>query len=212
MRTRHEGGGRHRRRRGPAARRHPPHLWTLALAAACMAATTGCGSASTTSATSGSGSGSATFGTDPAGPSPGSSSPGTDRPGTDSPGRTGGADPTSPLSTSTPRPPVGADLTITVSDGRTSTTTYTLTCQPTGGTHPQPATACDELAQRGMSGFAPVPVDAVCTDIAGGPQTATVTGTVGGTPVNAAFNRIGGCEIDRWNALTTLLGPISSDI
>jgi hypothetical protein len=182
---------------------HPRHVWTVALAVACTTAATGCGQASTTgSATVGSDASSAAVSADPAGPTA----------ATGGPGATASPDPTSPLLTPSPGPAVGADLTISVSDGRTSTTTYTLTCDPTGGTHPQPATACDELAQRGPSVFAPVPAGSVCTDIAGGPQTATVTGTVGGKPVNATFNRIGGCEIERWNAVTTLLGPISSDI
>jgi len=45
----------------------------------------------------------------------------------------------------------------------------------------------------------------------GGPQQATVSGTVGGQPVAAAFRRTNGCEISRWDALAPLLGRFSTD-
>ena len=53
--------------------------------------------------------------------------------------------------------------------------------------------------------FAPVPSDAMCTEIYGGPQTATVTGTLRGEPVNARFSRTDGCQIARWDKHAALL-------
>lgn len=64
-------------------------------------------------------------------------------------------------------------------------------------------------APRGItpSDFEPVPDDVACTQIFGGPQTARVTGTLRGTPVDARFSRTDGCEIARWDAVAALLGP-----
>ena len=59
----------------------------------------------------------------------------------------------------------------------------------------------DELEEP----FAPVPSDQACTEIYGGPQTARVTGTFRGEPVDAEFDRTNGCEISRWDAYVDLL-------
>jgi hypothetical protein len=74
--------------------------------------------------------------------------------------------------------------------------TATLTCDPDGGTHPDPAKACDALLQN-EDALEPVPGDVACTEIYGGPQVATI---VGGD-VNASFSRSNGCQIARWDAL-----------
>jgi hypothetical protein len=97
------------------------------------------------------------------------------------------------------------DLTVVVKAGAgKAERTYTLVCDPAGGDHPDPEAACrslDELAKP----FAPVPRDAMCTEIYGGPQTATVTGTFRGEHVNAHFSRTDGCEISRWDRHRALL-------
>ncbi len=101
-----------------------------------------------------------------------------------------------------------ASLTITLDEtgtGRTSTTT--LTCSPAGGTHPDPTAACAAVvAAGGVPAFAPLPRTAVCTEIYGGPQRASVVGTVDGVPVDARFSRVNGCEIARWDRLAVVLG------
>ena len=114
-----------------------------------------------------------------------------------------------------------ADLTITIFDGEkpnddnkkspkpTPSVSYTLTCEPTGGDHPSPDSACAFLAAAAAAGtnpFAPVPENSACTRIYGGPQTATVTGTWQGEDVDAQFNLQGGCEIDRWQTAAPVLG------
>ena len=82
--------------------------------------------------------------------------------------------------------------------------TFELTCDPAGGDHPDPEAACAALDEL-ESPFAPVPADEACTEIYGGPQTARVTGTFRGEPVDAEFDRTNGCEISRWDAHVDLL-------
>jgi hypothetical protein len=82
----------------------------------------------------------------------------------------------------------------------------TLACEPAGGTHPDPEAACAALAQLDADAFMPVAADQICTQIYGGPETATVRGTWRGAPVDASFSRQDGCEIARWDAVAGLLG------
>lgn len=97
------------------------------------------------------------------------------------------------------------ELTITVKAGRgRGERTYSLRCEPAGGDHPDPEAAC-RLLNELKDPFAPVPADAMCTEIYGGPQTATVTGTLRGEPVNARFSRTDGCQIARWDKHVALL-------
>ena len=90
-----------------------------------------------------------------------------------------------------------------VSDEGVDPETYTLTCDPPGGDHPQPAEACKALDAAGAGVFKPVAKDQQCTLVYGGPQTATVKGTYKGDAVDATFKRTDGCEIDRWEKLGT---------
>jgi hypothetical protein len=85
--------------------------------------------------------------------------------------------------------------------------TWTLTCQPPGGDHPNPEAACQALETAARDPFAPVPKGTMCTQMYGGPETATITGTWRGQPVNASYRRTDGCEISRWNAIEAVLGP-----
>ena len=88
-------------------------------------------------------------------------------------------------------------LTITVdADGDGPAAAERARC--TGG-------ACPDVPRKA---FAPVNRRQVCTDIFGGPQTATVTGTWNGRPVNATFNRKNGCEVKRWNDIAAIFGPL----
>jgi len=83
---------------------------------------------------------------------------------------------------------------------------WTLSCGPVGGTLPRPARACRVLASI-RAPFAPVPSDAVCSEIYGGPQVALVTGTFRGRRVWTWFRRRNGCETARW-ARVQVLFPI----
>jgi hypothetical protein len=86
---------------------------------------------------------------------------------------------------------------------------WTLTCDPVGGDHPDPAGACAALEANGKEAIPPVAEDRACTMIYGGPDTAKVTGNWNGQPVDATFNRSGGCEIDRWKSLEPLLPAVN---
>jgi hypothetical protein len=76
----------------------------------------------------------------------------------------------------------------------------TLTCDPDGGSHPDPNGACDALLQHGDA-LKPVAGDVACTEIYGGPQLATIIGP----GVDAVFSRTNGCEIARWDALRPVI-------
>ncbi len=106
---------------------------------------------------------------------------------------------------------VSASLHVTIwpsgHDGKK--TTWSLGCSPAGGTLPHRTTACRRLS-RLVRPFAPVPRDVACTDIYGGPELARVTGRFRGGRVDASFNRRNGCEIERWNTLSFLLGTPGS--
>ncbi len=83
-------------------------------------------------------------------------------------------------------------LTITVWPGAgTDSFTWTLRC-------PSPSRACAALARLERP-FAPIPKDAICTQIYGGPQRALVRGTYQGRRIWTRFARRNGCEIARWN-------------
>jgi hypothetical protein len=84
---------------------------------------------------------------------------------------------------------------------------WTLRCNPPRGTLGRPAIACRKLAAGGAKLFAPVPDDAVCTEIYGGPQVARVVGTVKGKRVWANVSRTNGCQISRWDRLSPWLLP-----
>ena len=86
-------------------------------------------------------------------------------------------------------------------------TRWTLRCNPARGTLPRPAIACRRLAAGGPKLFAPVPPNAVCTEIYGGPQAALVTGVVAGTRVWTRFTRENGCQIARWSRVSPWLLP-----
>lgn len=120
------------------------------------------------------------------------------------------SDPTTvdPTATDPQQPAVPtADLTITLDESGDGTTrTFTLTCDPVGGDHPDPDAACRALADAGPEPLRPVPRNVGCTDLWGGPQVATVRGTVDGQRVDTRFDRTNGCEIGRWDALAPLLG------
>jgi hypothetical protein len=98
------------------------------------------------------------------------------------------------------------DLTVSFwPEGRGSEArTATLTCDPDGGSHPDPAKACDALLQH-EDALQPVAGDVACTEIYGGPQLATIAGA----DVHATLSRENGCQIARWEALAPVveLGP-----
>ena len=64
---------------------------------------------------------------------------------------------------------------------------------------------CAAAAGLRPADFEPTAADIACTEQFGGPQTASVTGTLRGRRVDATFARNDGCEIARWDKLAALL-------
>lgn len=87
-------------------------------------------------------------------------------------------------------------------DGRSQV--YVLRCAPARGTVPKPAVACRTLA-RLTNPFAPVPPQTICSEIALGPQEATVRGRLRGRAVDAHLTVRNSCEIDRWRRLAAVV-------
>jgi len=104
-------------------------------------------------------------------------------------------------------PAAGSELTVVVDTSKGSQTTWHLTCDPAGGDHPDPSGGCSALDANGGTALPPVSGDRACTELYGGPQTATITGTWRGQAIDSRFSRINGCEIARWESLRMLLDP-----
>lgn len=71
---------------------------------------------------------------------------------------------------------------------------------------PEDSEVCRALAGVKPQTFEPTPGDVACTQQYGGPQTATVKGTLRGAPVDSRFSRTNGCEIARWEDAAAILG------
>ena len=95
-------------------------------------------------------------------------------------------------------------LTVTVSSAPGMSDTWTLTCDPVGGTHPNRVRAC-ALLESLKKPFAPLPKGLACTMVYGGPERARVVGRWQGSAVNAGFARTNGCETARWTQYEALL-------
>jgi hypothetical protein len=89
-------------------------------------------------------------------------------------------------------------------------TELTVTVYPEGSDKPGETTTVTDAKGLTAKDFEPVPGNVACTEIFGGPQTATVTGTLAGAPIDAEFSRANGCEIARWVAAAPVLGEAPS--
>lgn len=107
-----------------------------------------------------------------------------------------------------------ADLTVTYQlDEASDAVSYQLAClgdtaTVTGDGAPGDAAAMclalNEQALRDRVLLGP-PADVACTEIYGGPQIATITGTLDGESVDAAFDRANGCGISDWDQFALFL-------
>jgi hypothetical protein len=90
-------------------------------------------------------------------------------------------------------------------DGRgpTKELTLELTCAK-----PDENEACAAASKLSAADLAPTPADTACTQIYGGPETASIKGTLNGEPVDATFKRTDGCEIKRWDTVSPLLDQV----
>ncbi len=81
--------------------------------------------------------------------------------------------------------------------------TATLTGDPAPGSAETMCLALDNSQVQLL--LTEPPTDRFCTEIYGGPETATVTGSLGGDPVDTEIGRNNGCGISDWDLLTPLL-------
>jgi hypothetical protein len=73
---------------------------------------------------------------------------------------------------------------------------------------PTDSDACGAAAGISAADLASTPNDVACTQQFGGPETATIKGTLRGEPVEASFARSDGCEIARWDKVKPLLDQV----
>ena len=104
-----------------------------------------------------------------------------------------------------PAAPAGslAGLTVTVDpdgEGSRPARRATIRCDSA-----EDSALCRVVARVPPKAFEPTPGNVACTQQYGGPQTATVEGTLRGDPVSAEFSRVNGCEIARWRDAALLL-------
>jgi hypothetical protein len=68
--------------------------------------------------------------------------------------------------------------------------------------------ACQAAGRLKAADLAPTPSDRACTQLYGGPETASIHGVLDGRRVDASFKRTDGCEIARWKAVAPLLDEV----
>jgi hypothetical protein len=68
-----------------------------------------------------------------------------------------------------------------------------------------PGAGCALTKHVTVKDFAPLRRDVACNMIYGGPETATVKGTLRGDHIEASFSRTDGCQTSRWQKVHRLL-------
>ncbi|WP_418908234.1 hypothetical protein [Glutamicibacter endophyticus] len=107
--------------------------------------------------------------------------------------------------------PPQTDLRIEVfADGKELSAEHRLSCSGRDAlaqsTLPEATSACQLLHDSPALLTEPTPTEQTCTMIYGGPDRATIRGTLNGISVDATFDRSNGCAIHRWDTLQPLLG------
>lgn len=93
-------------------------------------------------------------------------------------------------------------------DGKTRTS-WTVTCQPAGGTHPDPQAACAALAAHPHL-LEPAPEGKSGAEQYFGPQRARIRGKINGQRVDIAFSRANTFDNARWRQAQGLFGPLGA--
>ncbi len=88
--------------------------------------------------------------------------------------------------------------------------TWTLRCDPAGGTVPRVATICRQLDGL-VKPFRRPSKNLVCSDQYGGPQQALITGTHKGNRIWTVIGMRNGCEISRAKRLAFLVPGFSAN-
>jgi len=123
---------------------------------------------------------------------------------------------TSPQTTTPGLPPISgpypiADITVTIHpEGINSapSATYRLSCLGdtatlTGNASTTAPVLCEVLGRSEVHQLLVEgpPTDRMCTQIYGGPNTATISGTLDGSPVDFTATRDNGCSIEEWDSI-----------
>ena len=100
-------------------------------------------------------------------------------------------------------PPALADLRVAVDPdgkGAEAARTETVRCDAAAD-----STLCEDVAALRVADLEPARGAVACSQQYGGPETATIAGTLRGERVDLKFSRVNGCEIARWEAANALL-------
>jgi Subtilisin inhibitor-like len=115
-------------------------------------------------------------------------------------GAGGSASPSSSTSAAGTTSAAKVSLNIVLTAGRnTAAKHWTLTCEPAGGSYPDPAAACAKLLEL-RTILNPAPVHIMCPMIMADASSYVVYGTFLGQTVHESIPD-GGCSLSRWNEL-----------
>jgi hypothetical protein len=73
---------------------------------------------------------------------------------------------------------------------------------------PTDSAACGAAAGVSAADVAETPAGTACAQLYGGPEEATIKGTIRGADVDAAFKRTDGCQTARWERVQALLDEV----
>jgi hypothetical protein len=107
-------------------------------------------------------------------------------------------DPTPPIPDPSDAQEVDISGTVTCGEVPTGTGIFAATA---------PQVCADLVARQGVFEQISSNDDEVCAEVYGGPQEATVTGSIDGQSVDVSVDRANACGIADWEALEWLLGP-----
>ena len=127
----------------------------------------------------------------------------------DSPSSQSTVPPTSPSSSSSTTPTEDpTDLTFTVSGSDITPEgpkTYTLTCNPDGGTLPAARQACINL-NKIIRPFVATAPNRVCADVVGGNGSMTIKGIYKGSTIDTTADQRDSCATKRFNRIAVAIG------
>jgi hypothetical protein len=106
----------------------------------------------------------------------------------------------------------GTELELTLDpDGAEGEEPQVKTVECPDPPRPGPDPLCGQVLLLSPEDLEPVPPQAACTEIYGGPDTLTIEGTLEGKPVEATLTRENGCEIERFAVWLPILKKLFPD-
>ena len=103
-----------------------------------------------------------------------------------------------------------SSLTVTLDpdgpDGNAEELTEEVSCEDGSG-----GPVCEAVAAIDVDALEPVSPNVACTEIFGGPDTASLEGSIEGETVDVDLTRANGCEIERFDAAIPLLRELFPD-